>query len=192
MVGYKWVFKNKVNVDGSFQRHKAKLAAKGFNQAEGFYYNETFSPVVKPTIIRVVLTLAVSSNWPIHQIDIVNDFLNGDLEEIVYMQQPLVKGNSNLVCKLYKATYGLKQAPRSWYHKLSSTLQKLGFSSTKSDSSCFVLFGNSSTLFVLVYVDNIIITWTSSKAINSLASLLRNSFSLKDLGPLHYLLLKLL
>ncbi|XP_068479184.1 protein transport Sec1a-like isoform X2 [Phaseolus vulgaris] len=139
MVGYKWVFKNKVNVDGSFQRHKAKLAAKGFNQAEGFDYNETFSPVVKPTIIRVVLTLAVSSNWPIHQIDIDNDFLNGDLEEIVYMQQPLVKACS--VVMFLSDMSGREPLYKKAYIFFSSPIPKELVNHIKCDTSVLPRIG---------------------------------------------------
>jgi len=88
VVGCKWVFKNKYNVDGSFQRHKARLVAKGFSQTASTDYNETCSPVVKPTTIRVVLSHVVSAAWPMHQVDVNYAFLNGDLQEDVYKQQP--------------------------------------------------------------------------------------------------------
>jgi len=125
VVGCKWVFKNKYNADGSFQRHKARLVAKGFSQTAGTDYTETYSPVVKPATIRVVLSHVVSFAWPIHQIDVNNAFLNGDLREHVYMQQPpgFESSSPNLVCELQKAIYGLKQAPRSWFEKLRSTLE---------------------------------------------------------------------
>lgn len=190
LVGCKWIFKHKFNADGSFQRHKARLEAKGYSQSEGLDYSATFSPVVKPTTIRVVLAHAVSSHWPIHQIDINNAFLNGDLHEHVYMQQPpgFLATNPKLVCKLHKAIYGLKQAPRAWFQKLSHTLNNIGFRSTISDPSLFVRFTNSSTLFVLIYVDDIIITGSSSTAITSLITTLSSHFALKDLGPLHHFL----
>ena len=190
LVGCKWIFKHKFNADGSFQRHKARLVAKGYSQSEGLDYSATFSPVVKPTTIRVVLAHAVSSHWPIHQIDINNAFLNGDLHEHVYMQQPpgFLATNPKLVCKLHKAMYGLKQAPRAWFQKLSHTLNNIGFRSTISDPSLFVRFANSSTLFVLIYVDDIIITGSSSTAITSLITTLSSHFALKDLGPLHHFL----
>ena len=105
---------------------------------------------MKPTTIRVVLSHAVSSQWQIRQIDVNNAFLNGDLEENVYMQQPpgFETNNPHLVCKLNKAIYGLKQAPRAWFQKLN-TLHNLGFNSTKSDVSLFVKFSKNSSLFVL-------------------------------------------
>ena len=115
LVGCKWIFKTKLHADGSFQRCKARLVAKGFNQTEGLDYSETFSPVVKPTTIRIVLSHVVTNNWAIRQVDIDNAFLHGDLNERVYMQQPpgFISCDPTLVCQLHKTIYGLKQAPRS-------------------------------------------------------------------------------
>ena len=188
-IGCKWVFKSKYNVDGSFQRHKARLVAKGFHQHAGIDYSEMFSPVVKPKTIRIILTIALSKQWPIHQIDINNAFLYGDLQESVYMLQPPGFNNDpTLVCKLHKAIYGLKQAPRSWFHKLSQTLFSFGFSATKSDTSLFIKTTKNVTLFVLIYVDDILITGSSLVAIQSLIFSLQQHFGLKDLGHLHYFL----
>jgi len=107
--------------------------------------------------------MALSARWPIHQLDINNAFLNGDLAEYVYMQQlpDFSSPDSTLVCKLHKAIYGLKQAPRSWFLKLSNTLISMGFHSSKSDSSLFLRFTPNGTLIILIYVDDIIVigTW---------------------------------
>lgn len=113
-IGCKWVFRVKENADGSVNKYKARLVAKGFHQVLGFDFNETFSPVIKPVTIRIILTLALTYRWPIQQLDINNAFLNGILEEEVYMMQPpgFSSSNPSLVCRLHKALYGLKQAPR--------------------------------------------------------------------------------
>lgn len=110
----------KENADGTVQRYKARLVAKGFNQQEGYDYSETFSLVVKPTSIRIVLIVALTYNMPINQLDVHKTFLNGNLEEEVFMQQPLgfVHSNKTLVCILDKALYGLKQARRAWFERL--------------------------------------------------------------------------
>jgi len=167
VVGCKWVFKKKYNVDGSLQWYKARLVAKGFHQREGYDFTDTFSPVIKPTIIRLVLTIALSSSWPIHQIDINNAFLHDDLNFLVYMHQPpgFSSTDSSLVCRLNKAIYGLKQAPQSWFKKLSTTLVRMGFSSSKSDISLFSCFTPTDTIFLLVYVDDILITGSSKSLV---------------------------
>lgn len=109
-IGCKWVYRVKENLDGSVNKYKARLVAKGFHQQQGFDYNETFSPVIKPPTIRIILTLALTHKWEIQQIDINNAFLNGTLLEEVYMTQPpgFEHHDKTLVCKLNKALYGLK------------------------------------------------------------------------------------
>jgi histone deacetylase 1/2 len=116
IVGCRWIYKIKKNADGSIERFKARLVAKGFHQQEGIDFNETFSPVVKHATIQIVLSLVVSYNWQIKQIDIKNTFLHGALEEEVYMAQPqgyIHPQYPNHFCRLHKLIYGLKQAPRA-------------------------------------------------------------------------------
>ena len=114
-IGCKWVFRVKENPDGSINKYKARLVAKGFHQQADSDFTETFSPVVKPVTIRTVLTLVVTNQWSIKQIDVNNALLNGVLEEEVYMIQPpgFEAADRSLVCRLNKALYGLKQAPRA-------------------------------------------------------------------------------
>lgn len=180
----------KRNANGAVPKHKPRLVAKGFHQQEGFDYSEKFSPVVKPATIKTIISLSISKGWLLHRIDINNAFLNGELQEEVYMSQPpgFVQGDGSLVCKLHKAIYGLKQAPRSWFTKLHNTLLAMGFHSARTDCSLFIKHTATHTILVLVYVDDYIITSDSFHLIQDLISSLHSIFPLKDLGPLHYFL----
>lgn len=129
LIGCTWVFKIKRLLDDCIARHKARLVAQGFTQHAGFDFNETFSPVVKPTTIRLILSIVVSMSWSISHLDVNNAFLNGNLKEEIYMKQPIgfEQGGPHLVCKLNKAIYGLKQASRAWFLTIHSALISLGF-----------------------------------------------------------------
>jgi histone deacetylase 1/2 len=191
IIGCKWVYKVKRKADGSIDRYKARLVAKGFKQRYGIDYEETFSPVVKAATIRLILSVAVTKGWSLRQLDVQNAFLHGILEEEVYMQQPPGYVDSNhpqYVCKLDKALYGLKQAPRAWYARLCAKLQSLGFTPSKADTSLFFYNNGRHTLFVLVYVDDIIVASSSHEATKVLLNDLQKEFALKDLGDLHYFL----
>lgn len=118
----------------------ARLVTKDFHQVQGFDFNKTFSLVVKPTTIRLILTSALSHHWGLHQLDVNNAFLNGLLHETIYMQQPpgFSSQDKSLVCRLDKALYGLKQSPRQWFERLQSTLLHFGFHTSKCNSSLFI------------------------------------------------------
>jgi histone deacetylase 1/2 len=186
-----WVFKIKRKADGMIDRYKGRPVAKGYKQRYGIDYEDTFSPIVKIATVRTVLSVAVSKGWCMRQLDVQNAFLHGVLEEEVYMRQPPGfedKNASNMVCKLDKAIYGLKQAPRSWYSELSTKLIVLGFKPSKSDMSSFIYDKGNVTINMLIYVDDIIVTSSSSEAVTALLNDLRKDFALKDLGDLHYFL----
>nr|KYP72406.1 Retrovirus-related Pol polyprotein from transposon TNT 1-94 [Cajanus cajan] len=140
VIDSKWVFKTKYKADGTVERRKARLVAKGFQQTAGVDFDETFSPVIKASTMRIILAITVHYNWEVRQMDINNAFLNGYLKETIFMHQPEGFTDPNKphhVCKLIKAIYGLKQAPRAWFDRLKKVLLHWGFQNTHSDSSLF-------------------------------------------------------
>jgi hypothetical protein len=190
LVRCKWVYQTKYASDGSIERHKARLVAKGFSQVEGIDYNETFAPVAKMNSIRLVLALAASHKWEVHQMDVKSAFLHGDLKEEIYMEQPpgYIQNDSSLVCRLKKSLYGLKQAPRAWYAKMDSFLIATGFSRCHSDPNVYTKKVGSHLIILVLYVDDLILTGSDSKLLNHVKTSLKKKFEMTDLGFLHYFL----
>lgn len=158
------------------------------SKEHGVDFFDTFSPVVRPATIRIVLTLALTYGWSLRQLDVQKAFLHGELLETVYMQQPpgfVDPSNPNHVCLLSKALYCLKQSPRAWFHTLSMTLLDLGFIASKYDPSLFVFRSKDRIMVLLVYVDDIILTGNDPGGLQELIGTLQNRFAIKDLGGLH-------
>ncbi|KAE8698982.1 ABC transporter G family member 7 [Hibiscus syriacus] len=191
-IGCKWLFKVKKNVDGSVERLKARLIAKGYSQIPGYDFMDTFSPVVRFFTVNILISLVVSCHWQIRQVDVNNAFLKSDLSEDVYMQQvPGFEEQSNgvvLVCKLKKALYGLRQAPRNWFLKLRDLLLSLRFKPSRANSSLFIRQEDHEVVYMVVYVDDILITCSSQLEVDRIVHALHEKFSLKDLGQLKYFL----
>jgi Reverse transcriptase (RNA-dependent DNA polymerase) len=191
VIGCKWVFKTKRNPDGSVERYKARLVAKGFHQEPGVDFEKTCSPVIRATTIRIILFIVVSSNWSIKQLDVSSVFLNGDLTETVYIDQPrgfIDQTHPNYVCLLHKFLYGLKHAPRAWFAKLSTTLVSLVFKPSCYDPSLFLSHKNNQTLLVLVYVDDLIIIGNDTNQIVECIAQISCQFSIRDLCNINYFL----
>ncbi|KAI5353156.1 hypothetical protein L3X38_006049 [Prunus dulcis] len=169
IVGCRWVSRIKKNSYGTLARYKARLVAQGFSQAPGLDFSETFSPVVRHTTVRLILSIAAMNRWSLRQLDVKNAFLHGDLKEEVYMHQP--QGfedpkHFSYVCKLRKSLYGLKQAPRAWNAK----------------------FTGSDIVILLLYVDDIILTGSKVALVQEVVDELSSAFDMKDMGKLKYFL----
>ena len=189
-ISSKWVYKIKRHADGTIERYKGRLVIKGCTQKAGIDYTETFSPVVKMTTIRSLIATAVKMHWPMHQLDVNNAFLHGDLNEDIYMKPPpgLILSDLTKVLKLKKLLYGLKQASSQWHAKLSTALRSRGYIQSKNDYSLFYKAMGKSIIFVAVYVDDILLTGNHLEEMHDLKAYLHSTFKIKDLGSLHYFL----
>uniref|UniRef100_A0A2N9H3N1 Integrase catalytic domain-containing protein n=1 Tax=Fagus sylvatica TaxID=28930 RepID=A0A2N9H3N1_FAGSY len=189
IVGCRWVFTVKQNPNGSVDRLKARLVAKGFTQTYGLDYTETFSPVAKLNSIRIIISLAANLDWPLHQLDVKNAFLHGDLNETVYMAQPPgFESKGEYVCHLKKSIYGLKQSPRAWFDKFSKAVVSHGMTRSQADHSVFFKKTKTGIVILVVYVDDIVITGSDKEGIQILINHLSSSFLTKYLGKLRYFL----
>ena len=190
-MGCKWIFSIKYKVDGSIDRYKARLVAKGYTQTYGIDYQETFSTVAKLKTVRVLLSLATNLDWPLHQLDVKNAFLHGNLEEEVYMDIPpgyTITLKAKIACRLQRAFYGLKQSPRAWFGRFSSAMRKYGFQQSNSDHTLFLKHQVGKVTAFIVYVDDLIITGDDVEEISRLQEQLSTEFEMKNLGGLKYFL----
>jgi hypothetical protein len=186
------VFKKKLRPDGTIERYKVRLVVKGYSEKEGEDYFDTYSPVARLTIIRVLLSLAASHGLIVHQMDVKTAFLHGELDEEIYMHQPdgfVLEGQRELVCKLLKSLYELKQAPKQWHEKFERTLISSGFVVNEKLTNVFIigLMGGEGVILCL-YVDDILIFGTSLDVIKKVKDFLSNNFVMKDLGQANVIL----
>lgn len=194
-IGCRWLFKLKLNADGTVERHKGRVVAKVYTQQEGVDFVDTFSPVAKMVTVKMLFVLAAKKKRFLHQLDISSAFLNGDLSEEIYMDFPERyaerKGDNlppNAVLRLKKSIYGLKQASRQWFLKFSSTLLNMGFEKINGDHTLFWSRSAGVFLMILVYVDDILIASNSEPSVTSLIRQLSSCFKLRDLGQPKYFL----
>jgi hypothetical protein len=190
VVSSRWLFKIKHATDGCIEKYKAIFVAHGFSQKEGIEYKETFVPVARYTSIRTIIALATKMKWKLHQMDVKTTFLNGVIEDEVYIEQPQgfeAEDRMSHVCKLKKAFYGLKQAPRAWYGRIDNFLTSLVFTKSKADSNLYFKVMNDEPVILLLYVDDLFLTG-EEKLINECKKRLASKFEMKDLGLMHYLL----
>eukprot|EP00253_Pinus_taeda_P024064 PITA_24064 len=191
ITGTKWIFKNKLNENEYVIRNKARLVCKGYAQQEGIDFEETFAPVARLEAIRMFLALSSFQKLKVYEMDVKCAFLNGDLEEEVYIEQPdgFILGNDpKLVCILRKALYGLKQAPRAWYYRLDKYLYQQGFSKGSADSNLYIKVDNDKLLILVVYVDDIIFGSNEEAMRQNFALVMQKEFEMSLLGELTYFL----
>jgi hypothetical protein len=191
VIGTKWVFRNKQDQDGIVVRNKTRLVAQGYTQVEGLNFEETYAPVARLEAIRILLAYACAHNIKLYQMDVKSVFLNGYINELVYVEQPPSfedEKKPNHVYKLRNALYGLKQAPRAWYERLRDFLLSKGFKMGKVDTTLFTKkLGND--LFVMqIYVNDIIFGSTNQEFCEEVGKMMASEFEMSMIGELRYFL----
>ncbi|KAM7516070.1 hypothetical protein LguiA_005653 [Lonicera macranthoides] len=190
-IGVKWVYRTKLNPDGSVNKYKARLVVKGYAQMFGVDFSETFAPVSRLDTIRMLLALAAQKGWVIHQMDVKSAFLNGYLEEEIFVEQPegfVSQGQEEKVYRLKKSLYGLKQAPRSWYSRIDAHLVNLGFDKSLSESTLYIKKVDDEILVVSLYVDDLLVTGSSKELIDKFKEEMKDVFEMTDLGRMTFFL----
>ena len=191
-IGVKWVYKTKRDAKGVVERHKARLVVKGYKQKYGIDYEEVFAPVARLETVRLLISLAAQRRWKMHQMDVKSAFLNGKLEEEVYVEQPpgfIIKGQEKKVYKLKKALYGLKQAPRAWNSRIDNYFMQQGFMRCPDEHSLYAKANShGEVLFVCLYVDDLMFTGSSHSMIQDFKLSMKKEFEMTDLGLMKYFL----
>src|SRR3954453_17841975 len=187
----KWIYKKKIDMDGNVHIHKARLVAKGFRQVQGVDYDENFLPVAMLKSIWIILAIAAHFDYEIWQMDVKTAFLNGNIEEKLYMVQPegfTDPTDAGKVCKLQRSIYGLKQASRSWNLRFDEVIIGFGFVQNYKEACVYKKVSGSSVAFLILYVDDILLIGNDVDFLKSVKDYLNNSFSIKDLGEAAYIL----
>jgi hypothetical protein len=190
VVGSRWIYKVKQVSDGSVDKYKVRFVALGFSQIEGIDYDETFASIARYSSIRSILALLMQMGWHIHQMDVKTTFLNGIIEEEVYIEK--IEGfetfdRESHVCRLKRALYGLKKAPRAWYTRIDNYFTGLGFTKSEADANLYQIVVEGKILIIVLYVDDLTLTG-DEQLIHSCKEDLEKEFEMKDLGLLHYFL----
>jgi Reverse transcriptase (RNA-dependent DNA polymerase) len=180
----------KRNADGSIERYKARVVAQGFAQRPGFDFTETFAPTPKWAALRAIIALATIEDLELESVDISSAYLNGELEEEVYMRQPegFVEKGDDWYWRLIKSLYGLKQAGRCWHRKLNEVLESMGFKRTVCEHSIWIYHRGEERIIIPVFIDDITIAARNKEAIQRVKDDLKAHFKLRDLGPTSFLL----
>ncbi|KAJ9565483.1 hypothetical protein OSB04_001449 [Centaurea solstitialis] len=190
-IGSKWIFKRKRHPDGTVLAFKARLVAKGYRQREGIDYFDTYAPVARISSIRTLIAISALKGLYIHQMDVKTAFLNGYLNEEIYMEQPegfVMHGQENKVCRLVKSLYGLKQAPKQWHERFDTTVTSFGFIHNGADRCIYSKCTKESTVVICLYVDDMLIIGTSLVGILETKNYLSSNFKMKDLGEVDTIL----
>ncbi|KAK8938435.1 hypothetical protein KSP39_PZI011029 [Platanthera zijinensis] len=191
IIGLKWVYKIKENGDGTINKYKARIVAKGYSQISGIDFNETFAPVARLETIRAIISYAAQNRLKLYQLDVKSAFLNGEIREDVYVKQPRgyeIEGEEHKVYKLQKALYGLKQAPRAWHSNIDTYLIQQHYQRSANDSSLYIKKENSDILIICLYVDDLVLTGNNIQQLENFKEEMKKRYEMIDLGLLKYFL----